>query len=381
MKYNIEIAKARFNERGYILDEDVYINNLTKMKCHDKEGYKYLINMNSIRVNACVRRFDKSNPYSIENIQHFLDLESDGTKLIDNVYNGNKVKMRFKCSCGAEFCTTTNELLSGKKVYCEFCMRSRHFDGLIDYNSIVKEECKKRGYILITPNITRSRQKIEYICLKHMERGIQHTNYDVLINRGHGCLGCGSIVSGEKRRIDINKAIELTEGHGFEYVGYYYGKIYNSLTSMLIIKYICKNHRDKGIQITSYNEMKNRGFGCPFCKISRNEKIVEEILDKNDIKYYEQYRFDDCVDNRCLPFDFFLPEKNALIEVDGEGHYYPVNFGGTQEDAIRKYETCVKHDQMKNEYCEKNNITLIRLPYYIIKDESIDLEEYLLERI
>ena len=69
MKYNLEIARKKVADFGYILDEDVYINNVTRMRCHDNDGYKYLLDLSSIKVNSHPKKFDKSNPFTIYNIQ------------------------------------------------------------------------------------------------------------------------------------------------------------------------------------------------------------------------------------------------------------------------------------------------------------------------
>ena len=186
-KYNIEIARKMFLDLGYILDEEEYINCKNRMKCHDNDGYKYVSDIGSIKSGKKPRKFDVSNPYTIENIQRLLDIETNGTKILEAEYHGNKHKMKFRCSCGDEYYTNLNEVVSSGKMYCEFCSRGKRFNGLIDYMSILNEYCNEKGYTLLTDNVTRSRQKIEYICQKHKDKGVQHTNYDVLVKRGHGC--------------------------------------------------------------------------------------------------------------------------------------------------------------------------------------------------
>ena len=380
-KYNIEIARKMFLDFGYILDEEEYVNCKNRMKCHDNDGYKYVSDIGSIKSGKKPRKFDVSNPYTIENIQHLLDIETNGTKILETEYHGNKHKMKFRCSCGDEYYTNLNEVVSSGKMYCEFCSRGKRFNGFIDYMSILNEYCNEKGYTLLTDNVTRSRQKIEYICQKHKDKGVQHTNYDVLVKRGHGCKYCGSEQSGLSRRKNIDKAIELTERLGLEYVGYFYAKKNHPHNSILFVEYICKVHRDLGVQVASYYDMQNRGFGCPSCKNTKYERFVEEVLIKNKIDYEFQFKFDDCRDKRPLPFDFYLKDRNILIEADGQYHFYPVNFSGNDETAQRKFEECQKHDKIKNEYCAKNNITLIRIPYYIFDDKDINIEEYILERI
>ena len=119
-----------------------------------------------------------------------------------------------------------------------------------------------------------------------------------------------------------------------------------------------------------------RGKGCPKCTIRQSHymDLVESIMDKMGVKYEKEKRFEDCKNIRILPFDYYIPNFNTCIEVDGEFHYYK----NTSYSNIRpssSYEEVHKRDLIKDEYCKANNINLIRLPYYqeenfekIIKD-------------
>lgn len=101
------------------------------------------------------------------------------------------------------------------------------------------------------------------------------------------------------------------------------------------------------------------GKRCPHCKTSKGENKVKEILDKLNIKYIQQYRFDDCKINYRLPFDFYLPDYNCCIEYDGRQHYEIVeHFGGLDGFINTKI-----RDVYKNWYCENNNIKIIRISY------------------
>lgn len=69
-----------------------------------------------------------------------------------------------------------------------------------------------------------------------------------------------------------------------------------------------------------------------------------------------QHTFPDCKSAKGwkLRFDFYIPSRNALIEVDGDQHYVRKNnwnVSGLQE-----------RDAIKNEYCERNGIHLYRIP-------------------
>lgn len=111
--------------------------------------------------------------------------------------------------------------------------------------------------------------------------------------------------------------------------------------------------------------------GCPVCanKMSKAEKEIITILNNNHINFIQEKCFLDCKDERVLPFDFYLPDYNIVIEYDGEQHFNPIPFHKmSEEQAKYQLKTTQKHDEIKNEYCKKNNIDIIRIPYWEKKD-------------
>ena len=77
--------------------------------------------------------------------------------------------------------------------------------------------------------------------------------------------------------------------------------------------------------------------------------------------------FKDCKDTYTLPFDCYIPEYNIIIEYDGEQHFKPVRFSNKEsyQESLLKLEYTKKHDKMKNNYCKRNQIDIIRVPYYV----------------
>ena len=72
-----------------------------------------------------------------------------------------------------------------------------------------------------------------------------------------------------------------------------------------------------------------------------------------------EHKFNDCRDILPLPFDFYIPSRNIIIEVDGEQHFNQKCFGQNK----KQYKILKKHDKIKTDYCERNNLELIRIPY------------------
>jgi hypothetical protein len=123
------------------------------------------------------------------------------------------------------------------------------------------------------------------------------------------------------------------------------------------VKIICKKHG-----IFKQEPKVHIGIdkcGCPKCQTSKGEDLIRKFLTENNLMFKEQKRFKDCKNKNPFPFDFYLPMYNLCIEYDGQHHFKPIKyFGG--EIAFKK---TLLYDQIKNDYCKNNNISLIRIPY------------------
>ena len=107
--------------------------------------------------------------------------------------------------------------------------------------------------------------------------------------------------------------------------------------------------------------------------ISEGEEMTRLFLDKYEIPYEEQKRFDGLVgiNGGDLSYDFFLPNQNILIECQGSQHYFLSGY--TDEEAFAKQR---EHDHRKWEYAKNHNIQLIELPYWHYKDAEKYLIKY-----
>mgnify|MGYP001026067165 CR=1 FL=1 len=105
--------------------------------------------------------------------------------------------------------------------------------------------------------------------------------------------------------------------------------------------------------------------GCPTCAESKGEAIIRDYLNKNKIPFEAQKTFSDCKRDRLLPFDFYIPSHNTLIEYDGEQHFQPIEFFGG-ENAFKDQQ---ERDVIKNEYAKSKGINLVRIPYWATKEQ------------
>ena len=67
-----------------------------------------------------------------------------------------------------------------------------------------------------------------------------------------------------------------------------------------------------------------------------------------------------------MPFDFYIDNK-YIIEYDGKQHYDPKYAWNSFQ-----YEQTKNHDEMKTQWCKKNNIPLIRIPYTHLNELCLD---------
>jgi len=93
------------------------------------------------------------------------------------------------------------------------------------------------------------------------------------------------------------------------------------------------------------------------CMISGVEEYIAKYLDNNNIKYIRQKTFIGCKDIGKLKFDFYIPDRNIAIEYDGEMHYIETSLHNDVEQQQRR-------DAIKDQYCEENEIILLRIPYW-----------------
>jgi len=204
-------------------------------------------------------------------------------------------------------------------------------------------------------------KKIEIICKKH---GVFKQTPDSHL-RGRGCPKCVNRATTILEFIDRANIV-----HNYTYN--YENSIYINPTTKIDI--ICKKH---GLFKQTPNSHLN-GSGCPICKLSKGENKINNFLKLNNISFINQKKFKDCKNIYPLPFDFYLPDYNLLIEYDGDHHIKPVNFFGISNDkALIGFNNTIKNDLIKDEYAINNGINLIRLSIVDFKDIDNKLKNIL----
>jgi very-short-patch-repair endonuclease len=111
----------------------------------------------------------------------------------------------------------------------------------------------------------------------------------------------------------------------------------------------------------------------PRCFVSKGERVISDYLKKNNITFIPQKRYKNCRYKYPLPFDFYLPDNNILIEYDGKQHFIPDGRMVRHED----FQTHVQKDTIKLKYAIENGTTLLRISYLETSNISQILEEVL----
>lgn len=190
-------------------------------------------------------------------------------------------------------------------------------------------------------------EKVEIICPEHGSFfKTPHGHYC-----GTGCPKCAKLrmreVMGSNVKEFVERAKEIHDKYDYSKVAY--------VTARKKVEIICPDH---GSFLQSPDNHL-RGVGCPICIESKGEKEIRRILTDWRIPFQEQMRFEGCKHKRELPFDFFLPDHEAVIEYHGEQHYREVKGWGGKTTFLK----IQIRDAIKKNYCKSSKIKYIEIPY------------------
>ena len=103
--------------------DDVYINKSSKMTLVDKDGYKYHLTINNISNKDNLRKWFKTNPYSIDNIKRYIKNNNLDCEILSDKYIKCDKKLEFKCSCGEVFSCSIDHFTRGQN-RCGKCSKN-----------------------------------------------------------------------------------------------------------------------------------------------------------------------------------------------------------------------------------------------------------------
>ena len=389
----------------------------------DDEGYKYKGQAYYIRTKKKLPHRFRKNPFVIENIKNYLNVNNSTLELISTEYIDIKTNLKFRCKIhNDKIQLHTLDTILRNNGGCKFCNKEKQIEKMAVNEDVIIKRCNELGLIYLRREISNGTD-VYYKCPKHLDKGIQKiawyhlktctygcrycagkdkTTEDfkkeiyekqpniIILNDyissetkdrifykckicnkewdtcvaslrgGSGCPECAKRIRGEKRRKTHKDFVE--ELHRVQPNLIPLSKYQGTHK---LVKILCTIHNN---EFDSYPaNLLNNSAHCPICTRerisslpSKGEQRIQSYLDNKKIEYDPEHTFDDCKNIKLLPFDFFLCDLNIVIEFDGEQHYRPIElFGGEEQFKRRQI-----NDAIKTKYCNENHIKLIRIPYW-----------------
>lgn len=279
-------------------------------------------------------------------------------------YQNSRTYIKCRCNIdGFEWNARPENLLAGKG--CRMCM-SRHLRErkLKPHEQFVNEMHNINNNIEIVGEYNGAFNKIECMCVIHNETFFSAPTH--LLSGETGCKKCIDIKnhqSGLKTHsqfvrdlCDINKDIIV--------IGEYNGAKHK-------IKVQCKKC---GYVWEPEASSLLCGYGCPGCNFSKGEEKIKAHLTDHNIVFQRQKTFDDLkgIGGMPLPYDFYLPEFNLLIEYQGQFHDGTAKI--QTENGLKRQK---KNDARKKEYTINHNINFLEIWYYDFNNIENILSNYI----
>ena len=101
---------------------------------------------------------------------------------------------------------------------------------------------------------------------------------------------------------------------------------------------------------------------------SMDQILSQLVLQKKIKSYHSQYQ----LPGTLLKADFRITLNagdQIIVEMDGKQHFEPQSFGSQTKDVDDMFLDVVRCDSEKKDWCESNNVRLLRLSYLVKKED------------
>ncbi len=273
-------------------------------------------------------------------------------------YNGNKrTYARCSCDCGNEVIRAVDHLYRGNNVSCG---------------------CKWNEIMQKTFRTDVTGQKFGRLYVIEVLWDFKHTKVRCLCDCGKEIIADKvDVVGGHTQSCGCLQKEKASEANTADHTGFVsrYGiKILNqhSTNSKGQWMWECEcGLCGKRFVALPANIKSGKYTSCGCARQSSRERLINRFLEDSGVNFKTQIKFDKCRDEQVLFFDFGIYDSGnkliALIEYDGKQHFAAVPMWGGNS-GLKKQQ---KRDAIKNEYCLKNSIPLLRLPYTLTDGEII----------
>ena len=278
------------------------------------------------------------------------ELYGDKYTFVWSDFNNRQSMIRFICKEHGEQRRSVTGLSDGKG--CAYCNGKFYPPDWIKNARAVHGE--KYEYDESRPP-QRGADYIRYKCPVH---GWQETRYDCHVLQGCGCALCAGVQNKlpaeyrkqrwiERCRKKFNDRFDYSQ---FEYVD-------NDTKGTII----CREHHCSFIT-DPWTHLRGSG-ACPLCSSSKGEALIRTWLENNNVKFDTQYKLPNenmFCKRQYLLADFYLPDLNLIIEMNGEQHYQPVEHFNTKDWTFEDQQ--IRDDTLRA-YCKTHKISLLEIKY------------------
>lgn len=289
--------------------------------------------------------------------------QTNGEYEVIGEYSGNKKKIGIRhCNCDYIFYMTPDSFKRGQRCTNSQCKSLRHSKSCVNHG-------KNTFNKYFQPYVQEYEILDDYqgwhikMAFKHKICGSQfQTSPNSFFNTSNNvyhikCPSCLQQIihnNRTKSKEQFQQEISLISNNEYIVLGNYV----NNNTPILMEHLSCKN--------TWEAKPSNllEGTGCPYCKKSKGERIIERYLTQNNICYFTQYKYDNLlgIGGRKLSYDFYLPEYKLLIEFQGKYHD-----GTASNQTFERFKVQQEHDKRKKNYAVDHNIKLLEIWYWDMK--------------
>ncbi len=342
-------AKSKHGDK-YNYDKVKYVNNCTKVTIYCKNCDKHFSQrpMAHLSGQGCrdcgYKTLANDNKRTKEEfIEKAKSVHGDKYNYEQSEYINRKTKISIHCKdCDKTFYQVPSSHLVGDG--CKSCgIKSRASKCRYTTEMFIEKAKSIHGdkYNYDQVKYIGSQAKVSIFCIKCNKMFSQDAETHLM---GRGCRNCGTKTSGSKRSLTKEMFIEKAKSvHGDNY-NYDQVNYVNNHTKVIIY---CKKCEDTFSQVPSSHLL---GSGCPYHANKTELKLHYYLIEKK----YEVKREHKFEDFKKSKFDFYLPDYNLVIELDGDQHFRQVRNWSKPKVTQTK-------DKLKMDYCLKNGISMIRL--------------------
>jgi DNA-directed RNA polymerase subunit RPC12/RpoP len=372
-KVKYEEVKEFVESLGFIMVSESYTCVINKFIIKDYDGYYYTPTYTNFFRLKMADNFNKTNPYTIHNINLWLKLNNKPFELIDGqIYKGSHTKFKWKClNCSDIFISAWNDIQTGHG--CGVC-KGRQV-GLSNCLATKNPELAAEWHPTKNGNLTSydvtygSHKKVWWIC----EKG--HEWMATINNRfkGHKCPYCiGKYPSKDYNLLVCNP--ELCKEWNYN-KNDKTPEEYSPISGQKVW-WKCKECGHEW-RADIDNRNKDNSTECPECSRKRKESKLQEKVSL----YLSTLNYIILHEHNCsiipinpktkmnLPYDNEIKELKLIIEVHGIQHYYASGLCIKQaknKNTSIEYELHMQQvrDRYKRIYAKSKGYHYLEIPYW-----------------